>query len=65
MSTIDGPDDYLDEVAIYRRMHGDKSVRLTRSEQVEVVRRMLATGKPKNEIERHTGLNVYRYLEAS
>lgn len=51
-------DQDLDEVAIWRRMQGDQ-VPLTRAETQEVVRRLLAAGMGKNEIERHTGISWY------
>lgn len=54
----------LDHAAIDRRIHGDK-VRLTAAEKGEVVRRMVAAGVEKNEIERRTGLNPYRVLAAA
>jgi len=58
-------DEYLDEAAIYRRMHGDKAVKLTVAEKAEVVRRLVQAGCSKNEIERRTGLNPFRYELAS
>lgn len=51
---------YLDHAAIARRMAGDKSVALTPTEKGELVRRMTAQGVARNEIERRTGVNVYR-----
>jgi len=50
----------LDQAAIYRRMHGDKSVRLSVAEKADLVRQMVAQGIPKNEIERRTGVNPHR-----
>lgn len=52
--------DELDEAAVARRSAGDKSVRLTPAEQAEVVRRLVAQGVSKNEIERRTGINPQR-----
>ena len=52
----------VDEAAIYRRMHGDKSVRLTKAEKAELVRRWVASGRPLNEMERVTGVNTHRYV---
>lgn len=51
----------LDEAAIYRRMHGDRKVRLTKAEGAELVRRWEASGRPLAECERVTGLNPHRY----
>ena len=52
---------YLDEAAIYRRTHGDKTVRLTKAEKAELVRRWSAAGRPLRECERITGVNPQRY----
>lgn len=53
--------DDVDEVAIVRRIHGDKGVRLTPAEAAEVVTRMRAADWSVAAIERHTGLNPHRY----
>lgn len=53
----------LDEQAIYRRMHGDKAVRLTKAEKAELRRRWVASGRPLNEMERVTGLNSGRHRD--
>lgn len=53
----------IDEQAIWRRMHGDKTVRLTKAERIELVRRWQATGRPLNEMERITGVNNGRYRQ--
>lgn len=50
----------VDEVAVQRRLWGDKSVRLNHAEQVEALRRWQALGEPLNEFERRTGLNYAR-----
>lgn len=55
----------VDEAAIERRMLGDKSVRLTAVDRTELVRRMLARGVTKIEIERRTGINVAREMTTS
>lgn len=56
----EGPD--LDEAAILRRLDGDRSVRLTKDEAAEVVRRWLASGRSGSDCERTTGLKVDRYF---
>ncbi len=53
--------DHLDDVAIQRRMDGDRTVRLTKPEATELVRRWTHSGRPLNECERITGLNARRY----
>lgn len=53
---------HVDDVAIARRMDGDRTVRLTKAEAIELVRRWQAIGRPLNECERTTGLNARRYL---
>lgn len=58
--TPDGDD--LDEVAIERRMAGDRTVALNRAERFALAARWQATGRPLNELERVTGLNAHRYL---
>lgn len=56
---------YLDEQAIWRRLHGDRTVRLTRAEREEAVRRWQASGRSLNELGRDTGWNVHRDLRAA
>lgn len=51
----------LDEQAIWRRMQGDKTVRLTKTEKAELARRWVATGRALNEMERITGVHSTRY----
>jgi hypothetical protein len=58
-ASVDGE---FDEAAIYRRMHGDKSVSLTKAEKSELARRWLASGRPLNEMERITGVHSHRHL---
>lgn len=60
--TDDAPADvaYLDEQAIWRRMLGDKTVRLTKAEKAELHRRWAATRRSLNELERVTGINSAR-----
>jgi len=50
----------LDEAAIYRRMHGDKSVRLSKAEAAELVRRWQASGRTFTELQRQTGITPDR-----
>ena len=52
----------LDETAIYRRTHGDKTVRLTKGEAAELVRRWTNSGRSLAECQRVTGLNPHRFL---
>lgn len=52
----------LDDIAIDRRMAGDKSVSLTRAERVELLRRWAASDLPRAECDRRTGINFFRYL---
>lgn len=59
------PEDDVDEVAVWRRMHGDKSVRLTKREQALVIEKALAEGWTKKDVERRTGLSPYRKLEVA
>lgn len=54
-------EDFLDEVAIGRRLAGDRDVRLTRAEAAEAVRRWMATGRSLGECQRETGINPYRH----
>lgn len=51
----------IDDVAIQRRMAGDRSVRLNKIEATELVRRWKASGQPLNECTRITGLKPERY----
>lgn len=53
----------FDEVAIYRRTHGGRKVRLTKAEAAELVRRWADSGRALNECERITGLQPYRYID--
>lgn len=65
LEDVDAEGDELqdfDDVAIERRMAGDRTVRLTKAEKVELVRRWQASGGSLNELERLTGFNVRRYL---
>lgn len=55
------PQPHIDDVAITRRMHGEKSVWLTKEEKAELVRRWQKTGRSLNEMERVTGVNKGRY----
>ena len=50
----------IDEVAIARRMDGDRSVTLTDAEQAELIEAWLATGRSLAACERTTGINVHR-----
>lgn len=62
---LDGQDQdcpLIDEQAIWRRLHGDKTVRLSKAEKLEAVRQWQASGRPLNELERMTHWNVFRYL---
>jgi len=58
------PDDEpaMDEVAIQRRMSGDKTVRLTAAERSELVARWSRSGRPLAELERVAGINPHRSL---
>lgn len=60
VSDVEQLDDYLDEQAIWRRMQGDKTVRLTTAERAELRARWVAAGRSLNELERHTGINAHR-----
>lgn len=51
-----------DDSRIERRIAGDRSVRLHKTESVEVVRRMLAAGHSQSAIRRLTGLKTERYM---
>lgn len=59
---LDDDAEYLDEVAIAKRMAGDKSVDLTADERFELARRWARTGRSRSDLERVTGLNPHRYL---
>lgn len=52
----------LDEAAIYRRTHGDKTVRLTVAEATELVARWAAAGRSLSECQRITGIKPDRYF---
>lgn len=54
----------VDEVAVLRRMDGDQSVVVSRDEQAEVVRRLRAQGTSDIQIEKRTGINVWRFKRA-
>lgn len=57
-------DDYLDDAAITRRMAGEQSIRLTKLEKAELVRRWTAAGRSLNECERVTGITrIDRYVD--
>lgn len=56
-----GPD--VDEQAIWRRLHGDKTVRLSKVEKIEAVRQWQASGQTLNELVRMTGWEVWRYVQ--
>lgn len=58
--TPEDAEPYLDHAAIERRMSGEKAVRLTQPEKAELVRRMVARGVAKVDIERRTGVNPHR-----
>lgn len=51
----------VDEVAIARRMDGDRSVRLNPTERAELFSIWTAAGRSLAECERVTGINVHRY----
>lgn len=71
--TIDAPnarpaldadaEDVVDQVAVWRRMQGDKTVRLTQPECDELVRLCLAARWPHALIEERCGVNVHRSQE--
>lgn len=54
----------LDEAAIYRRMHGDKTVRLSKADAAELVRRCRAAQWSWNDIEHRTGIRPDRFPTA-
>lgn len=55
----------IDEAAVLRRMNGDKSVRTSKVDKAEIVRRCLALKWSWNEIENFTGVKPDRYLETA
>lgn len=59
---VPADDGIIDQVAIERRMAGDRSVQLTAAERVELVRRWKAANRPLDECEHVTGMNVRRNL---
>jgi hypothetical protein len=54
-------DAYLDEAAIWRRMHGDRDIRLTKAETAELVRRWAESGRPLRDCEALTGIKPDRH----
>lgn len=54
--------DELDEIAIERRMAGDRRVKLTAAEADELVRRWTATDRPLSQCQEITGINVHRVM---
>lgn len=55
----------IDEVAIQRRMAGDRSVHVHGDESAEVVRRLFAAGYSSGWIEQQTGLKADRYVHVT
>lgn len=55
-------DGILDDVAIERRLAGDRSVRLTTRERTELVRRALERGWSRNRIDTVAGIHAERYV---
>ena len=53
--------DDVDDVAIARRMAGEKAVHLNTQEKALLVERWKASGRGMNELVRITGINPYRY----
>ncbi|HEY9408878.1 MAG TPA: hypothetical protein VIP77_04795 [Jiangellaceae bacterium] len=53
----------IDDVAIERRMSGDKSVRLNDAEREELVQRWVASGQTLAACERRTGINPHRHMK--
>lgn len=51
----------IDEAAIYRRMRGDRTVRLSKADAAELVTRCLAANWSQIEIERRTGVHPQRH----
>lgn len=47
----------VDQVAVARRMGGDKTIRLNKAEKVELRQRWIASGRPVAEMERVTGIS--------
>lgn len=62
LETSSTAEDDVDEVAIARRMAGEKSVPLNQAEKALLVERWKAAGRGNNELERVTGINPYRYV---
>lgn len=60
--TEDDLDQDVDEVAIGRRMAGDKTVRLNATERDELVARWVRSGRPLRELKLTTGINGHRHL---
>lgn len=54
------PADGLDEIAIWRRLNGDKTVKLSRPEQDEAWRQWEASGKGYDSFEKRTGISANR-----
>lgn len=52
----------VDEVAVLRAMHGDRTVNLTKAERTEVSLHLRADGWSFERIEAHTGLKAERYV---
>lgn len=55
-------DGILDDVAIERRLAGDRTVRLTTRERHELVLRAIARGWSRNQIDRIAGIHAERYV---
>lgn len=55
-------DDDLDDAAIWRRMHGDRTVRLSKADAAELVRRWAASGRSLADCERVTGIKADRWF---
>lgn len=51
-------DELLDEIAVLRRVEGDRTVQLARAERLEVVRRLHARGLLDTEIQRISGIHA-------
>jgi len=52
--------EFIDMVAVERRMAGDKSVKLSKEEKAELQRRWERSGRSGAEMERITGVNAHR-----
>lgn len=61
VDSIETTDD-VDEVAVLRRLNGDRSFRLNAGEAAEVVRRARARGMTGGQIERDLGIKPKRYV---